>query len=50
MNGAQVTTSAGVATVPTNWSVVGTGDFNADQITDLLWEDNAGNRNCPALC
>jgi hypothetical protein len=26
----------------TNWSVVGTGDFNGDGITDMIWRDQSG--------
>jgi hypothetical protein len=29
-------------TVPTNWHVVGTGDFNSDGSVDLLWRSNDG--------
>jgi hypothetical protein len=29
-------------TVPTDWQIVGTGDFNGDGITDVLWRSNAG--------
>jgi hypothetical protein len=25
------------------WSVIGTGDYNGDGMSDLLWRDNAGN-------
>jgi hypothetical protein len=31
-----------VSQVPTNWSVVGTGDFNGDGMSDILWSDQAG--------
>jgi hypothetical protein len=30
MNGAQLTQSAGLGSAPTTWSIVGTGDFDAD--------------------
>jgi len=28
--------------VPLNWTVVGTGDFNGDGVSDILWRDTAG--------
>ena len=30
------------ATVPTNWHIVGTGDFNGDGRDDILWRSDAG--------
>ena len=35
--------SAGVANVSTVWSIVGTGDFDGDGKSDILWHDNSGN-------
>jgi len=29
--------------VPTNWSIVETGDFNGDGKSDILWRDTSGN-------
>jgi len=43
MNGAQVLQSAGVGNVPTAWTIVGTGDFNGDGKSDVLWHDTSGN-------
>ena len=31
------------ATIPTSWTVVGTGDFNGDGLGDILWGDSNGN-------
>jgi len=28
---------------PTNWSIVGTGDFDGDFKSDILWHDTSGN-------
>jgi hypothetical protein len=39
-NGA-VVTSASLGTLSTNWHVVGSGDFNADQNEDIIWENVA---------
>ena len=46
MNGTAVlnANSSFVANVSTpQWSIVGTGDFNADAKGDLLWQDKSGN-------
>ncbi len=46
MNGTAVLNpnSSFVGNVPTpQWSIVGTGDFNADAKGDLLWQDTSGN-------
>jgi hypothetical protein len=42
MNGAQVSSSGGIGTVPTAWSIVGQRDFNGDGYVDLLWRDTSG--------
>ena len=35
--------SSFVANVASNWTIVGTGDFNADGMGDLVWRDTSGN-------
>ena len=32
--------SNGIGTLPSNWQLVGVGDFNGDGYVDLLWRDN----------
>ena len=32
-----------IGNVPLTWNIVGTGDFNGDGKSDLLWRDNLGN-------
>jgi hypothetical protein len=32
-----------VSQVPTAWSIVGSGDFNGDGMSDILWHDTNGN-------
>jgi hypothetical protein len=38
-----VLSSAAIGNISTNWTVVGTGDFNGDGMTDIVWRDNSGN-------
>ena len=40
-----VQSTASVATVPisANWSIVDTGDYNGDGMSDILWTDASGN-------
>ena len=35
--------AAVVGNVATNWRIVGTGDFNGDSMSDILWRDTSGN-------
>ena len=42
MNGASVLSSGGLGNVPTTWSIVQTGDYNGDGMSDLLWRDTSG--------
>jgi hypothetical protein len=39
MNGGTVTSSATIATVPTNWQIIAQRDFNGDGKADILWRD-----------
>jgi hypothetical protein len=43
MNGATIASAAGLANVPTTWSIALVGDYNGDGMSDLLWRDNLGN-------
>jgi FG-GAP repeat len=43
MSGTQVASSTVIGNIPTNWTVVGTGDFNGDGFGDILWRDTSGN-------
>jgi phospholipase/lecithinase/hemolysin len=42
MNGTTIlnANASGVGNVPTNWSIVGVGDFNGDGMSDILWRNN----------
>jgi probable HAF family extracellular repeat protein len=40
VNNGQVTGSGTLGVVPSNWSIVLTGDFNGDGKTDILWRDS----------
>jgi len=45
LNSSGVQSSASVATVPisANWSIVQTGDYNYDGMSDIIWKDGTGN-------
>ncbi len=44
MNGTTLTNSstATFGNMPLTWSVAGTGDFNGDRMSDILWRDTSG--------
>jgi hypothetical protein len=39
----KVWSSLPIGNIPAVWSVVGTGDFNADGHADIVWRDTSGN-------
>jgi hypothetical protein len=43
MNGAMVSSAGSLGNVPTNWSILQTGDYDGNGKFDLLWRDNGGN-------
>ena len=43
MNDTAILHGNSLGTVPTNWTIAGTGDFNGDGNSDLLWRNDAGN-------
>ena len=46
MNGTTIIGSASLLTLPDqNWTIVGTGDFNSDGKTDILWRNTATGEN-----
>ena len=42
MSAGSIAQGVSVGNLPTNWSIVGTGDFDGDGITDILWRNTAG--------
>jgi hypothetical protein len=43
MNGTTVWSTAIVGNIPTSWSVAGTGDYNGDRKSDIIWSDSSNN-------
>jgi hypothetical protein len=42
MNGTTVAGGVSLPTTDPSWSIVGTGDFNGDGKTDILWHHTSG--------
>jgi hypothetical protein len=42
-NGGQIASTASLGVIPISWTIVGTGDFNGDGNSDILWRDSSGN-------
>ena len=43
MNGAAISSTAGIGSVPAVWSVKGTGDLDNNGDSDIVWQDTSGN-------
>ena len=46
MNGSQIAQTGNLGTVPGNWSIVGTGDFDGDGRGDIFWRDTNSGSGC----
>jgi FG-GAP-like repeat len=42
MNGAQISQAGGIGALPSGWTVTGTGDFDGDGKTDILFHNTSG--------
>jgi hypothetical protein len=42
MNGTQLIASTDLGVIPQSWTIAGTGDFNGDHISDILWHNANG--------
>ncbi len=42
MNGTQIVSASDFINVPPSWTIIGTGDFNGDGETDILWRNANG--------
>jgi cadherin-like protein/VCBS repeat protein/FG-GAP repeat protein len=42
MNDGHILSTPAVASVPSNWTIAGTGDFNGDGKSDILWRSDTG--------
>jgi hypothetical protein len=42
VNGTALASAAIIATVPIDWQIAGTGDFNSDRKGDILWRNDNG--------
>jgi len=45
MDGATITSSIGINTVPLDWQIVGNGDYNDDGKNDVLWRNSVTGQN-----
>jgi hypothetical protein len=43
MDGASRLSDQAIGSAPSDWHIAGTGDFNGDGKTDILWRNDNGN-------